>query len=108
MGSLVTKVYAVESGEYSGYSVDYIFATRELAEDACEKINNGERYDISEVVERDLLTEPLKVYNTYTFSSGPFDEVEQRPVQRRVSVEIEPMWSAPAIRPYGRILVKGP
>lgn len=58
-------VYAVESGEYSDYSVSYIFATRELAQDAVDKINR-ESYHDAEVVERPLLDEPLKVAEVHT------------------------------------------
>jgi hypothetical protein len=57
---MTVTVYAVERGEYSDYSVDHIFTTRALAEDACDKLNVGSSCEC-EVVERLLLDEPLVV-----------------------------------------------
>ncbi|WP_163571097.1 hypothetical protein [Fodinicola feengrottensis] len=65
-------VYAVESGSYSDYEVTHIFATRELAQDACDKINL-DTYNDAEVVERPLLDQPLTVGENHTVSDSNYD-----------------------------------
>jgi hypothetical protein len=54
------KVCLVTSGQYSGYSVDYVFATRELAEAFIEREKiaaAGIGYPGYDIEERDLKTE---------------------------------------------------
>ena|SRR5215216_4142485 len=58
-------VWAVSSGEYSDYSVNELFTTKELAEEHAERMNARERYSDHRVEEFDLWDERPPVYVVY-------------------------------------------
>ncbi len=79
-------IWAVSSGCYSDYGVDFVCATREIAEafvrehDAARQLTNpdyvGEDYDGYCVEGFDFVDEPIRLYTTYTVRGHTRDGLE--------------------------------
>lgn len=69
----MAKIYIVSSGEYSGYSIEGVYSTKELALAAADLIegNDIEEYELDGYA--DKIQQGLHLFNVYMDKSGAAD-----------------------------------